>query len=178
MRWLNLGLVALIAVAVLGLAAQWLWTIPVIQAGSNDPDLMDFKNSAVPVDEVRSYLVTMTQTARETYLGPQRVLDTVFPVALAGALALSTVLVWRSRIGRLAYVGALVPLVYLYTDMLENALVAQLLRSDVPATADIELVLLYTSVKFQLVTVSGLIVALGVFSGLVRHSIDWIRRAE
>jgi hypothetical protein len=98
-------------------------------------------------------------------------------VALAGALALSTVLIWRPRVGRLALVAALVPLVYLYTDLLENALVAGLLRSTNPGAPEIELALLYTKVKFQLLAVSGLIMALGLLSMAVRWSADRIRSA-
>lgn len=177
MRRLHLVLLGLIALAALSFAAQWLWTIPVIQTGSNDPALMDFKSSDVTVAQVQDYLVTMTQEARDTYLSPQRALDTVFPVALAGALALSTVLIWRPRVGRLALVAALVPLVYLYTDLLENALVAGLLRSTDPGAPEIELALLYTKVKFQLLAVSGLIVALGLLSMAVRWSADRIRSA-
>lgn len=178
MRPLHLALFGLIGLAALCLATMWLWTIPIIQAGSGGMAMMDFMPADTPSDVVYRYLTEMTQAARDTYLGPQRILDTVFPLALAAALSLAIILVLRPKIGRLALVAALVPLVYLYVDLLENAAVAGLLRTVDPLLEAIEMALLYTEMKFLLVLMAGLILALGLFSNLVGWSLTRIGQSK
>jgi hypothetical protein len=175
-RGLHLLLVGLIAVAGLVFAAMWLWTIPIISAGTTPPGLMDMQPADMSAEATRTYLATMSDTALRTYLGPQRVLDTVFPIALAAALALATLLLLRPRIGRLALVAALVPMLYLYADLLENAAIADLLRRPNAADAVIEQARVYTQVKFQVLLIAGLILALALFSRLVNWSLERIRR--
>ncbi|MBK0327431.1 hypothetical protein I5535_08995 [Rhodobacteraceae bacterium F11138] len=174
MRPLPLALVVSSAVAGVSFAVMWLWTIPIIQDGSNGWPLMDFADAQTPVADMHGYLTSMSPAGRDTYLGAQRVLDTVFPISLAGALGLAIVLSLRARIKRLALVAALVPLVYLYVDLRENAAIAGLLRAHDPTKEAIELAMIYTQVKFLLLLMAGLILALGLLSRLVEWSLKRI----
>lgn len=174
MRPLHLVLLGLAVLAGLCFAAMWLWTIPIIQSGSGGRALFDFMNPDTSPEAARAYLIDMTPEARDTYLGPQRVLDTVFPVALSGTLALAIILVLLPKIGRFAILAALVPMIYLYVDLLENAAVAGLLRAVDPTPEAIELAMIYTEVKFLLLLMSGLILALAVFSNFVNWTLKRI----
>tara|TARA_R110002049_G_scaffold140930_6_gene302344 strand:+ start:1452 stop:1967 length:516 start_codon:yes stop_codon:yes gene_type:complete len=76
----------------------------------------------------RAYLAALSADQRALYLGAFRVLDTVFPIVLAGTLA---GVIWRGAGVRLAMVrvlALLMPGVYLMLDLTENALVAVILR--------------------------------------------------
>lgn len=116
-----------VVVAVLGISAILLWTGPMIEAGGLEP--FDTRTRGYSHADAVAFLSALTETGRAAYLGPQRIADTVFPIGFASALALGIFLgvrVW-TRAG--AAVLALVPLVYLAFDMLENAAVAAMLRA-------------------------------------------------
>mgnify|MGYP000114921762 CR=1 FL=1 len=167
MKLAHACLFVLIGLAGISFATMLLWTVPIIQAGSDGAPLLDFQSKDTPVTDVQSYLIGMHQVARSAYLGPQRLLDTVFPVSLALALSLAIVLSLKPRIGRLSYVAAVVPLLYLYVDLLENATVAGLLRAADPLPQSIQSVQVYTELKFLLLLAAGLILLLGLISRLI-----------
>jgi len=110
-------LLGLLALA--GLTAMRVWTVPIIQAGGLP--MPDLRMAGYTPDELRAFLASLSPQARAAYLGPQRVLDTLMPVALTALVAR-----WWWWLGAAL---ALVPLVYFAFDMLENAQVAAILRA-------------------------------------------------
>ncbi|SMH52012.1 cytidylate kinase [Maritimibacter sp. HL-12] len=113
--------------AVAGLIAMRVWTVPLIEAGGLP--MLDTRMAGYSPAELRAFLASLSPEARAAYLGPQRVLDTLMPVALTAALGL---LIYRLAARWAWWLGAvlaLVPLVYFAFDMLENAQVAAILRA-------------------------------------------------
>jgi CMP/dCMP kinase len=113
--------------AVAGLISMRVWTVPLIEAGGLP--MLDTRMAGYTPDELRAFLASLSPEARAVYLGPQRVLDTLMPVALTVALGL---LIYRLAARWAWWLGAvlaLVPLVYFAFDMLENAQVAAILRA-------------------------------------------------
>jgi hypothetical protein len=72
-------------------------------------------------------------------------------------------------------VGALLPSAYFYADMLENAAVARLLRSDAPTPEQVELASTYTQLKFQLFYASALLLLLCLIGQAVKWSLARFR---
>ena len=123
----RLLLLALLAAAIGALAAQRLWTMPAIYAGAGGLDMFDMLIDGYSRDYAALYLGTLSEPARAIYLGPQRVLDTLLPMALTGTLSVSLYLLARHWGLVLALALGLVPLFYFAFDMLENAQVAVML---------------------------------------------------
>jgi hypothetical protein len=161
--------------AALGLGLIKFWTEPGILAGSNAAPMFDLRDDGYGFDAAIAYLDSLSDTARDLYLGPQRWLDTGFPIGLAGFLALAVYLALREKFGRWALVGALLPSAYFYADMLENAAVARLLRSDAPTPEQVELASTYTQLKFQLFYASALLLLLCLIGQAVKWSLARFR---
>jgi len=115
------------AVTALCLLAMRLWTQPIIEAGGLP--MLDLRMAGYSPDEVRFFIANITEAGRAAYLGPQRVLDTIMPIALTAALGLLIYRMIRRWSWQIGAVLALVPLVYFTFDMLENAQVAAILRA-------------------------------------------------
>lgn len=123
----RLLLLAFLTVTLAALAAMRLWTMPLIRAGAGDLHMPDMLIEGYSADYLALYLDLLTAEARGLYLGPQRVLDTVMPMALTGTLAVAAWLL-TVRWGRiLAGALGLIPLFYFAFDMLENAQIAAIL---------------------------------------------------
>jgi hypothetical protein len=165
--------------AAVGLGLIKFWTEPGILAGSNGSPMFDLRDDGYRYDAAIAYLDGLSDTACDLYLGPQRWFDTGFPIGLAGFLALTIYLALylalREKFGRWALVGALLPSAYFHSDMLENAAVARLLRSDAPTPERVELASTYTQLKFQLFHASALLLLLCLIGQAVKWSLARFR---
>lgn len=97
--------------------------------------VFDDQIAGYSVEQARPYLAALSEAQRQTYLGLFRWLDTGLPLFLALSLGL---FIWREagRVGApLRSLMAASPLVYMVLDLIENALVADLLRAG-PEVAD------------------------------------------
>ncbi|GGD38217.1 hypothetical protein GCM10011358_22520 [Sinisalibacter lacisalsi] len=133
--------------ALAGLIAMRIWTLPMIEAAGLP--MLDVRMGGYTPDEVRAFLASLGAEGRAAYLGPQRVLDTLMPVALTAALGL---LIYRLVARWSWWIGAalaLVPLVYFAFDMLENAQVAVILRAPAPSDTMAETASRYTVAKAE-----------------------------
>lgn len=140
-------LILFTAVTVLSFAAMHLWSAPLIRAEAQGLALFDLRMDGYGVAEVREFLARISPEGREMYLGRQRVLDTIFPMALTGTLGLSGFIL-ALRYGWIAaLILGLAPLVYFTFDMLENAQVAALLRAGVVSDTMAEAASGYTVAK-------------------------------
>ncbi len=133
--------------ALAGLIAMRIWTLPMIEAAGLP--MLDVRMGGYTPDEVRAFLARLGAEGRAAYLGPQRVLDTLMPVALTAALGL---LIYRLVARWSWWIGAalaLVPLIYFAFDMLENAQVAAILRAPAPSDTMAETASRYTVAKAE-----------------------------
>ncbi len=105
------------------------WTVPTISAGAGGMPILDTRLGGYSGGEARLFVKALSPAGRATYLGPQRLLDTIMPMSLTGTLALAGFLLTRRWSRFLAVALAAVPLAYFTFDMLENAQVAVLLRA-------------------------------------------------
>ena len=148
----TLGIGVLAGLCFAGLAVMSkLWIEPPGQA------IFDARLFGYDVAAVDAFLLALSPEGREIYLGPFRVLDTVFP-ALA-ALALGAV-IWRQSAGlhTVARLGMLVlPASYLMMDYAENALLADIIWRGVGAVEQTVLrASQFTTAKWALLGLSGL----------------------
>jgi len=168
----QLTLLALVALA--AFLAMRLWTGPAIRDGAAGLDLFDLWMDGYSAEYVRLFLARISPEARSLYLGPQRVLDTILPVALAGFLALAG---YRLLVGwswKLAAAMVLLPLVYFTFDMLENAQVAALLRRGTATDTMAEAASRFTVLKAQALRAA---LAVVIFAGVARGIEAVVRRA-
>lgn len=96
-------------------------------------------------EEARAYLVALSDYGRWLYLGPVRLLDTVFPPLFGLVLALLIAVNGRPWLAPLA-------LLYAGVDLWENAVVAEMIRSGETDLAGLGSAL--TQGKYALVTLS------------------------
>ncbi|MCB1428775.1 MAG: hypothetical protein KDJ66_06570 [Nitratireductor sp.] len=117
--------VVLLAAGTYGLLISW-GAMTLHQAAGGLPSF-DIRFSAYTADQARAYIEALGETGRAFYLGPVRILDTIFPLSFTLALVLGYFRwIGRERSGiRAALV--LVALVYLVCDMWENSGVAAML---------------------------------------------------
>ncbi|SFT35005.1 hypothetical protein [Sedimentitalea nanhaiensis] len=170
---------ALVGFAVLATASSGLmqvWTIPIITANTGDFQMFDLRRQGYDLGQAVTCLARMGPDGVSTYLGAQRVLDTLFPVGLTGVLTLGIYLGLRRKAGRAAIVGALLPLGYFYVDLLENAAVARLLKAPEVTAQSVEAASAYTVLKFQLFDASVLLLLLCIIGHVVARSLAWFRR--
>jgi len=142
-------LIVFLATTVGSFATMHLWTMPLIRAGTGGLDMFDLLIDGYSPGYVGLYLEVITDPARALYLGPQRVLDTVMPMALTGTLSVAAYLLARRWSLVLALALALIPLFYLAFDMLENAQVAAMLRHRAATVAMAEAASRFTIAKAQ-----------------------------
>lgn len=169
----RLLLSAFLVVTVVALATMRLWTMPLIRAGSGGLDMFDLLIDGYTPAYVADYLVALTDDARALYLGPQRLLDTVLPMALTGTLATAGYLMarrWNLVLG--LCLGA-IPLYYFAFDMLENAQVAAILSHRSVTVEMAETASRFTIAKAQALRFA---VAAVVFVGLARGAEAWVGR--
>ena len=87
--------------------------------------LLDVRLIGYDVGAVTNYLELLSNEARAFYLGPFRTLDTIVPPLLALTFI---ALIWS--LGQKFWrVTVIFPLIYVFADLRENALVGQILRA-------------------------------------------------
>mgnify|MGYP001557284913 FL=1 len=123
----RLLLLLLLATAVGALAVMRLWTMPSLRTATGGLDVFDVLISGYSYDYVLLYLEVLNEPARALYLGPHRMIDTLFAVALTGTISVSAYLLATRWSFVLALALGLTPLFYFAFDMLENAQVAAIL---------------------------------------------------
>jgi len=152
------------AVFAASFGAMRLWTMPVIAGAAGGLPMFDLLLDGYTAEYGRSYMGRLEPAGRAAYLGAQRVLDTIMPMALTGALGLGgflAVVRWSWRLGILL---ALVPLAYFAFDMLENAQVAAILQRGVVRDTMVENASRFTVLKGVWLQIA---IAVAVFAGLV-----------
>lgn len=122
------GLALLSAALYCGIA--WMWLVELIP-GARGLTPFDARFFGYTPADGTAYMNALADDARAVYLGDVRLLDTIFPIALAALLAWPLLRLptgaWR--------VLAILPLGYLAADLIENARVAKILLAEA-ATAD------------------------------------------
>ncbi len=119
--WISLGLM------LVGMAAIVFWTAPRIEAGGLAP--FDTRSGGYGHAEAVAFLSRLTPEGRVSYLGVQRIADTIFPIGLYGLLSLGTFVALRRWSVPLAAGARLLAHGYFVFDMLENAAVAGVLTA-------------------------------------------------
>ncbi|MEM1130032.1 MAG: hypothetical protein AAGH83_05845 [Pseudomonadota bacterium] len=146
-------------VAAACVTAQNLGPLPRIKAGAGGlaPPEVRF---TCPVDEARRFYTELSAEGRAQYLGPQRRLDTVFPVALAVFMVSVLLLGLPVPLG---IILAALPVAAMVADLIENARIAELLRTAPEDLDDGELTAVgrIITVKFVLFAASFMATALG-----------------
>ena len=141
-------------------AVMLLWTLPNVasQAGGMTP--FDLRPSGYGVQDVTAFRDAISDDGLALYLGPQRWLDTAFPILVAIGLwaamwQIFSLPIVRALLG-LAIVGGML------ADLVENALVADLLTGPGGVTASaVEAASRMTVAKFGMTIAAMLIVAAG-----------------
>lgn len=139
---------------VVGLGMILLWTGPIIEEGG--VEIFDTRTQGYDLATARMILDSLTDRARDVYLGAQRVADTAFPVGLLGTLAFGMIIAARRWSMALGVALALLPFGYFVFDMLENAGVATMIRmgSGEISEPQVQRVSGFTVWKFRLVNAS------------------------
>lgn len=117
----------ILALALAVYAAMILWTLPEIATEAGGLAPFDLRPMGYGAEEARKFLNTLSAEGRETYLGPQRALDAVYPALLALVLVGAARGLVRRGAGRLLLL--LMILGGMLADYAENMLVAGLLKA-------------------------------------------------
>lgn len=155
-----LGLIALAA-----FITMRLWTVPAIRGGAGGLDMFDLWMDGYSLEYARLFLARISPEALALYLGPQRVLDTILPAALAGFLAATGYRLLVDWSWKLAIAMVILPLVYFSFDMLENAQVAALLRHGAASERMVEAASRLTALKAQALRAA---LAVTIFAAVAR----------
>lgn len=154
-------LTALVAVVCAGVyGALILGGVWFLRAGPDQLLPFDLRFAGYQLADAQAYLAALPQEGRDWYLGPNRILDTVFPLLFAVLLGL---ILWRLTRGWYYWSRLLlltVPSGYLVLDLAENAVVADILRHapDQLDTALVSLASSYTVTKFIVLGITLLLI--------------------
>ncbi|MBF9043509.1 hypothetical protein HKCCE4037_09230 [Rhodobacterales bacterium HKCCE4037] len=143
----------------------WLWFTQLVP-GADGLTPFDGRILGYSFAEAEAFLAALSADARVLYLTRIRHLDTIFPICLALLLAAP---LWRLPTGWMRAL-AVIPILYLVSDLAENAAVAGLLRVD-PAALTPDLVTwasTLTQVKYAALGLS--VFALGLVFVRTRRS--------
>lgn len=125
----RLAFFALLAVTLIDYAILVIWGGGALGAQSGGAPPFDLRATGYSLAEAQAFLTALTAEGLRLYLGPIRVLDTIFPVGCTLVLAIA---LWHRSLGLPgAARAALVALAAGYgaADLAENAAVAGLLRA-------------------------------------------------
>lgn len=92
--------------------------------------IFDSRLAGYSLEDARAFVAALSADQRAAYLGPFRVIDTVFPVLLTAYLWRN---IWVGTTGESAGMrtsALLGPALYLVFDLMENAQVATMVRAD------------------------------------------------
>jgi hypothetical protein len=163
-----------LALMLAGAAMIFLGTGPEIAAGAGGLAAPETRPGGYSAADLSAYLDALTPAARETYLGPQRIADTLFPLGLVGTLVFGTYLGLHRLAWPLTLLATMPALIYFAFDMIENSTFAALLAGgsvspELAARADWA-----TRMKFLWVDI-----ALALFAaGIVLRAVLWLRAAR
>lgn len=125
-----------------------LWFGPQVQAAAGGLAPFDLRPLGYDLDQARVFLTTLTPEGREVYLGPVRVIDTVFPILFTLTLCLP--------VRRGPWGWTLPALAYGLLDLGENMAVATLLRAGPEVgSGPVALASALTMAKFAAVVVAA-----------------------
>lgn len=160
-----------VAAALMVYLAMVVWTLPEISQAADGLVPFDLRPWGYGPDAAQGFLDALSDEGRALYLGPQRVLDAIYPALLAVALGGAVPALYRNRALRSVLVIAV--LAGMAADYLENARVAALLALQVPAPQE----LIAAASRATVVKSAATGVAmLAVLIGLVRASLRRWRR--
>jgi hypothetical protein len=120
---------ASLALTLAGAAMIFIGTGPAIDAATGGLAAPETRPGGHGAEDLAAYLAVLGPEGRDTYLGPQRIADTLFPIGFLGTLALGSFLALRRFSTRLALLATLPAFVYFAFDMVENARFAAILRA-------------------------------------------------
>jgi len=160
------------AAALVVYGAMLLWTLPAIQDAADGLAAFDMRPGGYTHAEALAFLSALSDEGRAMYLGPQRMLDTVYPALMSAVLVLAT---WRMTTERpwvLRLLVLVVPISAGWQDYVENARVSVLLTQPVATVTEAQVAAASTATVWK----SGLTtLALALVLVLLAQSI-WKRR--
>ena len=113
-----------------------LWSLPIVQGEADGLRPLDLRPLGYSGEEARAFLSAITDAGRAQYLGPQRLLDLIYPALLAITLVFGIFrfggkmsMFWRLLLSVLPMLGAA-------CDYVENELVAAMLKTPVDLVTD------------------------------------------
>jgi len=148
-----------------------LWSLPVISADADGLAPFDLRPFGYDLDAARAFLVALGEAGLAQYLGPQAVLDRVFPALLGVTLVLCFWQLfprrWAIGLGALALAG-------MWLDWQENIAVADLLKLGADGIDEevVSIAALFTTLKSAAVTVALCALLFGVVRAV------WQRRGS
>ncbi|MGX9357290.1 hypothetical protein ACS3SW_19580 [Roseobacteraceae bacterium S113] len=157
---------ALLSIALFGV----LLSLSALYLKPNGMDLFDGRVMGYDLSYAQAYIGGLEADARAFYLGPMRILDTVFPIVFTlflGAMIMDATQGW-SLVSQLLLM--LFPGAYLIMDLIENHLVGALLRTPLADLNDAQVALAsgYTISKY--VALGATVVALILLKLLRRRA--------
>jgi len=145
------GHLFIIAIAALNYAIMVVYSTPKLLTAADGLWPFDIRVMGYTVEEATQYVSTITPEGRAYYLSVERTLDTVFPALLAISLMIT-----------LYRLAPKLPALYLFPvsgalfDYYENASVVQMLQTNAPDKALVEMASLLTVLKFASIAISVL----------------------
>jgi len=140
----------LIAATALAFGGQVLIYGPQLRAAAGGLAPFDLRIGGYGAGAANDYLAALSGAGKTLYLGPVRLLDTLFPMLMAGVLLLPLGRrAWRGLAQGLRVALGLPALAYGLCDLGENAAISRLLRADLPVDPEaVRLASLLTQAKF------------------------------
>ena len=108
--------------------AMLLWTLPTIQEAAGGLPAFDLRPSGYSYDEAMLFLKNLTDGGRALYIGPQHMLDLIYPAGIALSVGIAIIILapltalWRIALALITIPGAAF-------DHLENSAVTRLLEA-------------------------------------------------
>jgi len=139
----------IIGLTVVNYAMMLVFSTPKLLKAADGLWLFDMRITGYSLEEATQYVTTITPEGRLFYLEVQQMLDTFFPALLAISLMLT-----------LYRLAPKLPALFLFPasgalfDYYENASVAQILLTNAPDHALVEVASLLTSLKFASIAIS------------------------
>ncbi|MGI3166484.1 hypothetical protein [Pseudooceanicola sp. 200-1SW] len=133
-------------------AAMHIWTIPHLYGATMPP--FDMRPFGYSVRDALGYVALLSDDQRALYLGPQHLMDLIYPALLAGAFAAG----FRAQLaGRWLHLALIPVATGLLADYAENLMVRLALSAEWPSRALLQALQAATVTKTLSVTVSALV---------------------
>ncbi len=109
--------------------AMSVWSLALIEAEAGGQPAFDLRFSGYALAEAQAFLTALSAEGRAMYLGPQAVLDTIYPPAAAVVLAIGAWVLTPGWPGWLRLVLVAVAACGMTADLMENSAVRALLQT-------------------------------------------------